>query len=257
MSEYLDFLIDIKNSDVIGQRIYKEVVLPIDDIYMLTCDWHIPYHSDLWADRVVAIARHYNIKRHIIIGDLFDCEFASHWQKNTTFSLDEEGRQCRKTAEKLVMFEQNILIQGNHENRITRLTKGIIQAKHLFHILGGDLFMQKFQYTEFDKLRIGDKWLLVHPASYSQLPCAVAKKLCAIYHCNVINTHGHNVGRMKDVSGKYEAIDLGGLIERNKVPYVNEKTTTHPMWNKGFGMLRRGHFTHFTAETDWSLYGTT
>lgn len=235
-------------------KIYREITLPLDN-YILSCDYHSPYHSELWVNRLLAIASRFKIKKSIIIGDLFDMNFAKKWHSDVPSSLDEEITQVEPVMRALDYFDEITLVTGNHELRISRLTDARIQAKHLYREFGKEVWDRKFRVTEYDKLWIGDKWLLVHPQSYSQISPAVARRLAEKYHCNILNSHGHLVGMSYDRSGEFLAIDLGGMFDTKKVEYINIKTTTHPAWGNGFGMLRNGYFHHFTDATDWKFWG--
>ena len=96
--------------------------------------------------------------------------------------------------------------------------------------------------------------MVVHPQSYSQVATSVAKRLAEKFHRNVINSHGHLLGSTYDRSGKFLCVDLGCMIEKSRVDYINLSTTSHPMWINGFGALLDGHFYHFTPETNWSYW---
>ena len=234
-------------------KIFKEESLPDGD-YMISCDYHSPYHHEVWINRYLSIADIFGIKKSVIIGDLYDMDFAKAWYTDNKKDLDEEAGEVRPVIEALNFFDVNYLVQGNHETRVGRMTDGRIQAKHLYHLFGGEIWAKKFRYSEFDKMRIGDKWLLVHPKSYSQVSPAVARRLAEKYHCNIINSHGHLVGMSYDRSGRFLAVDLGGMFDPDKVEYINMHTTTHPVWKNGFGMIRNGHFYHFTDATDWAFW---
>jgi hypothetical protein len=148
----------------------------------------------------------------------------------------------------------NYLLQGNHERRIGIQTFSMIQVKHLFGFIGGEIWAKKFRYSVYDKMHIGDKWLLVHPKSYSQISAAVALRLAEKYHRHVINAHGHFIALRYDRSGQYMGIDLGGLFDTSKIDYMNLSTTTHPFWNCGFGMILNGKFWHFHENTDFEYF---
>jgi len=234
-------------------KIYEEFVLPEDD-YMVSCDYHSPYHSELWVNRMIYIGEIFQIRKLIIIGDLFDFNFAKKWYSDEKTTLDDEIGYASPLLEALGFFDVIYMVQGNHETRVGRATDGKVQAKHLFRLFGPDVWDKKFKYSPYDKIRIADKWLFTHPKSYSQVSSSVARRLAEKYHMNIINSHGHFVGMAYDRSGRYLAVDLGGMFQINKIEYINMSTTTHPMWNNGFGMIRNGKFWHFTDATDWDFW---
>ena len=168
--------------------------------------------------------------------------------------LDKEVFHTDPVIKALDYFDENILVCGNHERRVGMKTDSIIQARHLFGLYGEGIWNRKFKYSVYDKLFIGDEWMVVHPRSYSQISTSVARRLAEKYHKNIINAHGHFVGMAYDRSGKFLAIDLGGMFETKKVDYINLRTTTHPNWKNGFGALYNGKFHFFTDETDWNFW---
>jgi len=237
-------------------KIYKELTLP-DDNYMISCDEHAPYHSELWINRKLAIAHKFKVTNNIQIGDTLDFDFIKKHplldgEKRKT--LDEEFLEAAPSIKALLYFKKNWLMRGNHEYRVSRYTNSLIQARHLYKIFGKEKWNADFIYSDYDKLNIGKKWLLLHPKSYSQVSTSVGKKMAEKFHRFVINTHGHLVGMAYDRSGKFMVIDLGGMFDIRKIGYINLQTTTHPTWKNGFGMLYNGHFYHFTEETDWNYW---
>jgi hypothetical protein len=231
-----------------------DLKLPMDD-YLVTCDYHSPYYSVAWHNKSLSIAERFGIKKLIVIGDLVDFGFASHFYSDHKPGIDDEADENRRLIQSLLaQFEEIIVVKGNHEDRLGRQTNGIIQARYLFELWSGPEYGRRFVYSLYDKLTIGDEWLCVHPRSYSQKAGIASRQLCSKYLKNVLNTHGHHVGWNYDPSGKFLAVDLGGMFDPEKIEYINLKTTTHPVWNPGFGMLRNGCFYLFDERVDWDFW---
>lgn len=234
-------------------KTYKELTLP-EDNYMISCDEHSPCHSEVWINRLIAIADKFKIRKSIKIGDLFDFKFIMCHYTEDIRSLDKEVAETAPVIKALDYFDINYLLQGNHERRVGIQTNSYIQAKHIFGLFGAEIWRKKFRYSIYDKMNIGKHWMVVHPQSYSQVATSVAKRLAEKFHRNIINSHGHLLGSTYDRSGKFLSIDLGCMVDKEKIDYINLVTTTHPMWKNGFGMLYNGHFYHFTEETDWGWW---
>ncbi len=237
-------------------KIYKELTLPMDN-YMWSCDEHAPYHDELWINRKLAIADKFKITNNIQIGDTLDFDFIKKHplldgEKRKT--LDEEFIEAAPSIRALLYFKKNWLMRGNHEFRVSRYTNSLIQAQHLYKIFGEAKWGTQFVYSDYDKMKIGSKWMLFHPKSYSQISTSVGKRLAEKFHRNIINTHGHVIGSTYDRSGKFLVVDLGCMLDKRKMGYINLQTTTHPVWQNGFGMLYNEHFYHFTEETDWNFW---
>lgn len=244
----------ISESDDIPR--YKEPTMPMDN-YMVSCDYHAPFYSEAWANRLLAVAKRFKIRKNLIIGDLFDFEFMSHYppqdgQERASFEQEKNGNTPLIQA--LDYFDENYLVSGNHERRVGLQTEGRLLARHLVELFGSEIFQKKFKFSDYDKLNVGDNWLMVHPKSYSQVSGSVAIRLAEKYHKHVLNAHGHFTAMRWDRSGQYMGIDIGGLFDSEKIAYKQFKTTTHPDWNPGFGMLYNGHFYLFHLETDWGFW---
>ena len=212
-----------------GIKLYNVDTIP-DGNYMISCDYHSPSHSEEWINRLLMIADKHEIKEHIIVGDLFDMDFAKSWYDDESTTLDEEVEKVDPVIKALDYFDMNYLVMGNHEKRVGWSTDSKIQARHIFGLFGKEIWEKKFKLTTYDKVKIGEKWLLVHPKSYSQISGSVAVRLAEKYHRHILNSHGHFVALRYDRSGKYMGIDLGGMFDRRKVGYINKTTTTHPVW---------------------------
>ena len=235
-------------------KTYECLTLKTDD-YMISCDYHSPYVSELYINRFLYIADKFKIKKNIIIGDLFDFDFVrARFMVGEERSLDKEVEYTEPIIKALNYFDENTLVTGNHERRVDHYAQDLIKAKHLFGLFGAEIWAKKFKYSIYDKLYIGKDWMLVHPHSYRQVKTSVAQVLAEKYHRNIINTHGHFVGMAYERSGTYLCIDLGGMFDRKKMAYINLQTTTHPTWNNGFGMFLDGYFHQFHEGTDMRFW---
>jgi hypothetical protein len=236
-----------------GIKFYDSPVLPMDD-YMISCDYHSPYYSELWTNRYLTIARKYEIKKQIIVGDLFDMDFAkSHpiTDGEKPSFIEDEKKQSDPLIQTLSWFDETWLVCGNHETRISRITEARVQFSQLVDFFCKDLIQKKFNFTIFDKVQIGEKFLLIHPKSYSQISGATAVRLAEKYHKHILAAHGHFSALRWDRSGKYMGIDIGGMFDQRKIAYVNLLTTTHPSWENGFVVILNGHAYQFHQETDF------
>jgi len=249
----------LRSKFILGESLaqtFKSVNLP-EDNYMISCDYHAPYYSHTWVNRMLLIAQKFKIKKHIIVGDLLDFDFAkSHprTEGESGSSLDKEIDTTDPLFLALDYFDKNYLICGNHETRLGRITDARVQSRHVLAVYGKRIYETKFEFFPQDKAFVGKQWLVVHPKSYSQISGSVSVRLAEKYQRNVLSAHGHFVSLRFDRSGEYQAADIGGMFDQRKVAYTSFITTTHPEWNQGFGMLKDGKFTMFHSQTDFALY---
>lgn len=231
---------------------YRPIEIPMED-YMICCDLHAPFHSEVWFNRMLAVADRFKMRKLIVAGDLVDFDFAKHWYSDFKIGIDAERRHVEPVIAGMDYFDVVYQLQGNHEHRPNRITEGRIHGIHMMELFGGDVWKKKFIYSIYDRMLIGDSWIVMHPKTYGRNSPRVAVRMTTKYHRHNINTHGHLCGMSFDISGKFLGIDLGNMIDTNKIEYINKHTTDHPVWKNGFGMLKDGHFYHFTDATDWSF----
>ena len=232
---------------------YKDEILPNGN-RMVGADIHSPYFDEVYINRFLALADKFKIRKAVLVGDTLDQDFAKKYYDDEKGDLDYEIAKTDPVMKALQYFDEAVFLRGNHETRVGRITDGRIQAQQIFKLFGPELWKTKFKYINRDKIKIGRKWLLVHPKSYSQVSGSVAVRLAEKYHRHVINAHGHFIALRYDRSAKYMGVDLGGLFSREKIKYINETTTTHPVWNPGFGMIYEDHFYHFHENTNWDYW---
>ena len=234
-------------------KTYKNLTIPMDD-YIISCDYHAPYYSEAWVNRIFMIADRFKIRKHIIAGDLYDFNFMSKFPSEEKKDLDKEIEDSGQIYKILDYFDKTYLIQGNHERRIGNMTEGRVMSRHLFKAFGHEKYEAKIVYSFYDRIQIEDKYMILHPKSYSQISTAVSKRMAEKFNLHILNAHGHFCGLTYDRSGKYMCVDLGGCFDISKIEYCTMRTTSHPFWNNGFGMIRNGRFTLFHKETDWNFW---
>jgi len=120
---------------------YRAETISMDD-YMVSCDDHSPFYSELYENRLLAIADRFGIKKHIIIGDLFDMDYIKRhpvMDGEEPLGLDKEVFHSDPVINACDYFDENYLITGNHERRIGIQTQARIQARHLFGLFGKDV----------------------------------------------------------------------------------------------------------------------
>jgi hypothetical protein len=227
-------------------KVYDEEMRITADSAIISSDWHAPYYSEVWVNRMLQFAHKYGIKTHVIGGDWMDMGFAK-WSKfkmmenigERESNLDEEIERVQAVFNACKLYDRTYLICGNHENRVDRLTEGKIQARHIIDLMGGKE-MEGLTVSVYDKLYINDDILVVHPKSYSQISGSVAVRLAEKTHRHVLNAHGHFMAMRYDRSAKFMCCDIGGMFDITKIDYICKKTTTHPTWNNGFAVIMDG-----------------
>jgi len=236
-------------------KVYNDFLkLPIDKNWLICCDVHAPYHSALWVNRTLLVAEKEKCDHILIAGDLFEMGFAKHWltyEGEPDLNFDDEVEGLEQIFKWLDYFKKIYLIRGNHESRITRLKEAKMQAGGIIKLMTEKVYGERFVYSYYDKAEVGDDWLAIHPKSYSQISASTAVRLVEKFRKHILNAHGHFQALRWDRSGINMGIDLGGLLDKNKIAYINLCTTTHPVWNNGFATLIDNHVNLYGEHFNW------
>ena len=240
----------------------SHITLP-DGAYIITCDWHAPFYSELWAYRLLEVSRRSGIRKLIIAGDGLDLASLSHWGADPEMSFEQEMGYAADWLWTLYhWFDEIYYTRGNHSDRIARVTNWQVRATTIIDSLlsrkARDV-QQPFQFdpqklvvSNFPYLTIADKVFVCHPTSYSRLPLTIGRQLAVIHDMHVIGAHSHFQGHTKALNGKY-VFDCGGMFDETMIRYRYESITTHGPWSNGFLIYCDGYITELGEEpqTDW------
>ena len=223
------------------QRYDTEITLEGD--WVITGDYHLPYVDEHMVALACRFGRTWGIPNLLIAGDFLDLDqFSSFDPLTQTLGWAETKALASKTLGVLAdaFPGQKVWSLGNHELRITRITKGAWGIPELVAALGEHGVRGIVTPVVTVQTPTG-LWDVVHPASYSRIPTRVGAELATIYHRHQISFHGHLSGARWDVSGTYRIVDAGMMADPGRIAYRNLRRTTHPRWNRGFVLLRGGY----------------
>ena len=239
---------------------YDKAIKIKSDYCILTADWHIPYFSWFWCDKVLQLGKKHKGKRDLIIGgDFFNLDAFSKWDFNDeNDNLPSELASAKYIMQELLkVFDRIFISVGNHDSRILYATKGKLNYTHLFHIILDDkkLIGNRIFISNYPYVMLNEKWRVTHSSQYSVNKEIVAKNLNIKYRQNIVNAHGHFISLAKGVSGDDVVGDIGGIFDRKKIHYVNLRDTSHPVWNSGFWVIRNNMpYVFGDGLTDWDFW---
>ncbi|MBT9165323.1 MAG: hypothetical protein DDT23_01340 [candidate division WS2 bacterium] len=203
--------------------------------WMITSDYHIPAIHVGWYETMLEVAGKYNIKNIIIAGDLINFDLISYYWKEKpdirTATIAEEVAVTKKILRDLeTRFNQIVWLEGNHEKRFYDAMQRGVSVENLLSLL--ECLQTKYlptslSYCYLDDIRI------THPKSYRQTKLSVANVLASKYRCSVLQAHGHFFA-LGYSQGGYIIGDTGGLMDIDRITYMQEADSTHPLWNNGF-----------------------
>jgi len=244
----------------------KELHLTGD--YMLTGDWHIPFHDPDLTKKLFAVAKRFGIKKLACVGDLMELDaFKTYLDKSTSWQYEKQkARNVIKAL--LTWFDEIVWLIGNHEIRLWKRVQGMGDEEDIFQMVLEGEMTRKVKYSTYPYAIVNESWMIVHPKSYSRLQSRNAYFLASKYlpdlmakgnspngRYGVVAFHGHLGGEGTDISGHYRVADGMCMVDPMKVAYKTVKVDTSPEWRQGFFMLWDNFLYPLPAkDTDWNFW---
>lgn len=211
-------------------------------------DVHLPITLfDVVAEAVRSAAEHGCTAFCIIAGDLFNFDALSdYFPKQGDHELDEEIAAGRRLLELLLeVFDVVVVTKGNHDLRVQKAMGFRLRFEHTLRMFlpglpdedSGRLLLTGRDYAIVDT-PMGE-WRVCHTRQYSEAPLAVPIKIADVNQQHVIGFHRHHYAVGFSRSGKM-AVEGGGAFDSERTEYLEQWSTTHPRWQPGWTLLRRG-----------------
>ena len=250
----------IKYVDELEKQTFDKAIKVKSDFAVLTADWHLPYFSWFWCDKVLQVGRMHSGKKILIVGgDFFNLDAFSKWDFNDEDdNLDQELAAAKYVLKELLkVFDEIYFSVGNHESRILYSSKGKLNYTHLMKMLLDDKTLAdgRIVISNYPYVMLNNKWRVTHSSQYSVNKTAVARNLNNKFRQSIVNAHGHFLSITKGVSGDDVIGDIGGIFDQKKIHYSNLRDTAHPVWNNGFWVIRNNvPYIFGEGLTDWDFW---
>jgi hypothetical protein len=257
-----------------GLEWFTETDLPEYDKYdrmegdrVIFADSHVPFYSAKWSNRMLAMARRYDMRRFTVVGDAQDMQAFSHWEKSPDLPWTKEELASGHWWWTLYNNSDEIeLLPANHEKRAVKATEyqtqvvgwidGILTAyaRHTGQKLLFD--PSKLKVSSYSYSLLDNEWLLLHPKRSSVHILNIANQLAQRYGRSVMCAHEHKTSIGYSRCGQHMLMSIGGLFDERKMAWRHKDLDTAPAWSNGFVIYRNGHAQLYGDEpfTDWSLY---
>lgn len=231
------------------------------DDFIIISDIEIPDHNPDYLKLALLTGMAHGIKRLIIAGDLIATDqdglnsWVSTWQHRGELTYEDS---IDLVSALLLQFEkwftEIVLIEGNHDDRVARATKGQVH-------LGMFLKETSVRYSRYEYL-----WLntsrgpvkVVHPsAHFSSDPVVLGQQLYNVEprksHYVIAHCHRQQSGWSPD--GSFEIHALGTGRDDTKTKYKATKASKHKQWDSSFLMINEGYFTDLSLKgTNWRRF---
>lgn len=238
-------------------------VLEGEDVIIIS-DLEIPDVDTKVLAIAMLLGMNNNIKRLIIAGDAVatDQEALNSWK--TTWASDGDMSYERTLnwtrrilRQFLEWFDEIFIIEGNHDDRIARVTQGQVHLGMMLNDIPG-LTYSRYQYMYFVTSRMS--YYICHPTNFSKHPVTVAKAIYNTHHYkgkkhSVIMGHTHNAESGWSEDGLCPVHSLGCCRQKNKTRYKSKSANKYGEWIQGIGMIRDGYFWNLPIDgTDWKHF---
>jgi predicted phosphodiesterase len=233
-------------------------VIVASDIHVPTTDWGM-------VRLLCKFARKHLPKGQrvlMLVGDLINFDVISRFDHITApVSLSDELATAHATMKYLLeTFDTVYYTAGNHDHRLYKALKGGLGETEFGRLIGESDKLMVSSQTQAEVISGGQRWRLTHAEQYSSVRGRVASRLAAKYQCNIVCAHQHHLSMVRDDTGRYTAVDGGGLFDYSRIGYVGNTDTTGPVMCGGFVFIQKGTahlLTPYPTITDWSKWGLT
>lgn len=203
---------------------------------LILCDSHIPYHDAKFINKVLVLAQNWKLPNLLLAGDVMDMAALSFFSHKPTETLSKEldaAESFFKIAGEI--FENILMLMGNHERRFLHYLKEQLGMKYLMRLLDE----HKAVVSEYSYAFVED-WLVGHPRNASVIPGRVPVFLSRKYpRHNVASGHGHLAGMAYCEDGERLAIDIGCSVDPKRLDWISENLGTRPSLAQGALILKK------------------
>ena len=242
------------------------------DDWLIISDIEVPDHDVVYLRLALLTAMARGIKKCVIAGDLVatDQQALNSWvntwsPENQLNYLQAVGVTNTILDEYARWFDEIYIIEGNHDDRIARATKGEL---YLGAILKNNsrVYYSRYAYLY---LRTSARGLIkvVHPSNFSQDPVTLGEKLYNVEQgpnynpynpigtfekSHIVLAHCHRKQTGKSPDGVYEIHALGTGRDEQATQYKSKSATKHYQWDHAFLAVKDGFFYPYdVATTNW------
>ena len=240
----------------------QEFFIHVNSPVVVSGDWHVPFVHQQMFDRLLQIAKHFEIRQLIIAGDFLDESAFSRWPHHRfNVNWDFEKASARLVLGRLYdVFETTVYVMSNHDRRIivSNEKSGQFAEEDVIELLTYGVKMKKLRVSmAYDWVLVDNLWRVTAPKTYRQLKLSLPNRLAQLHHQHTI-THGDHLWAVGlDDSAHYIIANGATMTDPAATPYINVRDTTHPLWGVGFYMIRNGVIQFFSNHpnlTDWKFW---
>jgi hypothetical protein len=254
-------------------------------------DVEIPFHHAEFTNRVIDLAQAWGITQVIAAGDLMHMDSLSGWEPNwstkeTTILTERDEAILMDLAQTLPSKKQEALMQvignsandgrdfshemtaarkalhaldrcfnkfvwvlGNHEGRLLRAINSPVAPTELLNLMNltnGKWEIAPYYYAILNSH--GETFRITHPKGAGD---NAARALATQHHQHILMAHSHKMMIQWDPSGKYYAIQMGHMVDEERLAYAAQRDAYRNAHKLGAVIVFEGRPYLLNTHTDW------
>lgn len=227
--------------DIIAPDLRKNI-LKVDSKngIIISADYHSPFNSNLWLDRMLKLAKKRDINRLVIGGDFCDFDRLSWWVKRSNSEdlavpLEKELSYTENILERLdEVFDEIYFLGGNHWLRLMQNITFSISMRRLMGLLDRK-DNNNYHFSEnYQWLLIDNRLRVTHPFKSRKLDGTLARDIGILHPDQImIIAHRHRYFSGFTPDGR-PSVELGWMGDVNRMQYVQHVDSSYYNWVNGF-----------------------
>jgi hypothetical protein len=151
-------------------------------------------------------------------------------------------------------FDEIHFVLGNHDSRFLRALQSPIFPEELLRLVEAPL--EKWKVAPYYYSRLvsgGEVFQIEHPTTAAKY---AAVKIASIHQCHVLMAHSHHWSMEKDPSGRFWAIQMGCVVDEDRLPYAAQRHSGKEAHMPGAVIVRDGYPFLLGEETPFDLFAS-
>jgi hypothetical protein len=247
-AEFTNRVLDLSQSWGIKQAILAGDVLHFDSLSGWEPNWAKLEEGGIVAsaeEKLMEFSKSLPAKKQ---GELMEL-IGNIGQRSEADGVSTELGIARKELHKITeLFDKVDFVLGNHEGRLLRALQTTLDPQEVKRLLeGGDKWrIAEYYFSYLDTAQ--GRYQIEHPKNASKFS---ASRLASKHLCHILMAHSHQLNFTFDPSGTYYAIEMGCMVDENRLAYVAQRHNTSPTHRLGAVIVRDGYPWLLHAGTDW------
>ena len=247
-AEFTNRVLDLARTWGIKQAILAGDVLHFDSLSGWEPNWAKLEEGGIIAsaeDRLMDFAKSLKSKKQ---GELIEL-LGNIGQRSEADGVSTELGIARRELRRLTeLFDRVDFVLGNHEGRLLRALQTTLDPQEVKRLLeGGDKWrIAEYYFSYLDTVQ--GRYQIEHPKTASKFS---ASRLASKHLCHILMGHSHQLNFTFDPSGTYYAIEMGCMVDENRLAYVAQRHNTSPTHRLGAVIVRDGYPWLLHENIDW------